>query len=102
MSPKKKLDVSKAQEVATDWAWDDCQLGGIPLLVLLAMAREVDENYEVQCTQGFIAELIVVDRKTVNRSIKKLIEFGHVVTDRDGPRANIYSLRVPNVVVLKR
>lgn len=77
------------------WVWENSKAGGTDRLVMLAIADAAHDNgggaYPAIAT---LARKTLVDTRTVQRSIRRLIELGEVRIDEEGGgrRANVYRI----------
>lgn len=77
------------------WVWDNSPVGGTDRLVLLAIADNADDTGgNAWPAIATLARKTVVDERTVQRSIRRLTEGGHLRVERTtgGRRSNRYTI----------
>lgn len=80
---------------ATTWVWDHSEAKGNDRLVLLAIADAANKHGGRSCqAAGTLAKMCRISPRTVQRSIKKLLELGEIVLDGHDKRyqTNVYAM----------
>jgi hypothetical protein len=84
---------------ATSWVWDHSEAKGNDRLVLLAIADAANKHGGRSCqAAGTLAKMCRISPRTVQRSIKKLLEIGEITLEGHDRKyqTNIYSM--PGVI----
>lgn len=80
-------------------AFEDPRLLPSDIKVLGTLGSFLNRDYEAWPSQGLIAERARLDRKTVNRALRKLVDFGYVRASAKYPNAKMKSVMKYRVIM---